>query len=128
MTFRDWVIGWINWLRGADAAQEIRISTLERKVNLMADVLDTLKADFESYQALVTTTLGNLQAKIASLSAGALDPAKAEAIDAEVKAAIAQLTPPATPVTPATPPSDPAPVDPAPATDDADHVRKADQP
>jgi uncharacterized coiled-coil protein SlyX len=72
-----------------------RLETLEEKVSKMADVLDTLKADFESYKALVDSTLADLQAKIAALVAGQLDPAKAQAIDDEINAAKAALNPPA---------------------------------
>jgi hypothetical protein len=67
--------------------------SLSTKVKTMSDVLDTLKSDFEAYQTLVTTTLKGLNDKVAALSAGALDPAKADAIDAEIKAAITALTP-----------------------------------
>lgn len=67
--------------------------SLLEKVEQMSDVLDTLKSDFEAYQTLVGTTLTALNDKLAGLTAGQLDPAKAEAVDAEIKAAISALTP-----------------------------------
>lgn len=98
MNVNDWLKtmwSWILWLRNRLFTDETRISALEGKVKTMSDALDAIKSDFEAYQALVNTTLTNLNAKITSLTTGALDPAKAEAIDTEIKAAITALTPPA---------------------------------
>jgi hypothetical protein len=80
-----------------EALLESRVTLLEGKVKAMSDVLDAVKADFEAYQTLVNSTLTALQAKVAGLLAGQLDPAKAQAIDDEIKAATAALTPPTTP-------------------------------
>ena len=95
MTWYDWAAGWIRW----DSAQLSRIEDQQNlitgKVNAMADVLDKLKADFEAYQEKVTTTLTDLKAKVAALTTGALDPAKAQTIDDEITAATNALAPPA---------------------------------
>lgn len=98
MNVADWIKSiwsWVVWLRNRLCTDEGRLSQLERKVKEMSDVLDTVKADFEAYQTLVNTTLKGLNDKINSLTAGQLDPAKAQAIDTEIKAAITALQPPA---------------------------------
>lgn len=82
----DWVGGWLRW-------DNTRLDALERKVADMADVLDTLKTDFEAYKGLVDTTLAGLQAKVTALTAGQLDPTKAQAIDDEINAARKALAP-----------------------------------
>lgn len=86
---------WIVWLRNRLTTDETRISALEGKVKAMADVLDQVKADFESYKSTVDSKFAELQQKIADLLAGQLDPAKAQAIDDEINAARAALNPPA---------------------------------
>lgn len=93
MTLQDWAWGWIVWLRNRLFTDESRISTLEVKVKKMSDILDTLKADFEAYKTLVDETLAKLQANIAALTAGQLDPVKAAAIDDEINAARQALLP-----------------------------------
>ncbi len=93
MTFYDWTIGWIKWLAGEDASLEKRLTSLEQRVNAMADALDDIKADFEDYQTKVNATLTALNTKINGMVTG-LDPAKAAAVDAEIKAAIAVLATP----------------------------------
>jgi hypothetical protein len=86
---------WIYYEQRQIDALTKRVTLLEGKVTKMSDVLDTLKADFEAYKALVDSTLSGLQTKVAGLLAGQLDPAKAQAIDDEINAAKASLTPPA---------------------------------
>ena len=83
----------IAWLR----VDNSRLDALEKEIRKMSDVLDTLKSDFEAYQQKVNDTLVALNQKISDLTAGQLDPAKAQAIDDEVKAAIAALAPPSPP-------------------------------
>ena len=86
----------IKWLQcNRLFSDEQRFSILEQKVQKMSDELDTIKTDFEAYQTLVNTTLTALNDKITSLTSGQLDPAKAAAVDQEIKDAIAKLTPPA---------------------------------
>ncbi len=85
---------WITWERTQIAGLAVRVSELEERVKKMADVLDTVKADFEDYKAAVDQRLTDLAATIAGLLAGQLDPAKAQAIDDEIKAAKAALNPP----------------------------------
>jgi hypothetical protein len=59
----------------------------------MSDVLDTLKADFEAYKSSVDSALAALNQKIATITAGQLDPAKVQEIDNEINAARAALNP-----------------------------------
>jgi len=80
-------------LKAIVISQGTALTSLQGKVNKMSDVLDTVKADFESYKGLVDSTLQGLKDKVASLLAGQLDPAKAQAIDDEINAAKAALNP-----------------------------------
>lgn len=63
------------------------IRDLQHKVATMANLLDTLKSDFEAYKAAVDAELDDLKTRLT----GALDPAQAQLIDDEINAAKAAL-------------------------------------
>lgn len=91
MSWYEWAQSWIYNLRGRLFTDEARISKIEKELKNMADILDTLKADFEDYKAKVDARLTELGDKLKNQ----LDPAKAQVIDDEINAAKAELNPPA---------------------------------
>lgn len=93
MTWYEWMERAVAWCKEKIKSEDTQLKTLTEKVSKMSDILDTLKADFEAYKQLVDASLTALQTKIADLTAGQLDPAKAAAIDAEINAAKAALNP-----------------------------------
>jgi hypothetical protein len=98
---------------------ETRLARIERLVKregaeIMADI-DTLTADFDTYKGDVTAALGGLKTTVQELrdelaAAGTVVPpavqAKLDALDADIEAADAALSPA---------PTEPAPTDEAPA-------------